>query len=241
MYRFFSSQIYAEKILLTGTDAYHIANVLRMQVSEKLHVVTQDGYLVLAEIITVKAEAVELIALEILDKFSKLNRVSLAQGLIKGDKMDYVIQKAVELGVTDIYLLKLSRCIVEYDLAKASKKVERWQRIAYEAAKQSKHEIIPQVHELKTLDEFLSSQTPTKLAVLAYEEEKNQSLKAYFKSNALNQDITFLVGPEGGFTPKEVEQAVSKGFTCVTLGKQILRTETAPLMLLAALKYEKEF
>lgn len=241
MYRFFSQQEYSEKIFLQGTDAYHIANVLRMQTGEKMQIVTSDRYLVLAEITSIKAGIIELKSLEILDKFVKLNRVVLAQGLIKGDKMDYVVQKAVELGVTDIYLLKLSRCIVDYDLDKAIKKVERWQRIAYEAAKQSKHEVVPRVHEIKSLSEFLTEHTVNNLDILAYEEEQSYSLKACLQSNALNQDITFLVGAEGGFAPKEVEQAVAQGFKCVTLGKQILRTETAPLMLLAALKYEKEF
>ena len=126
MYRFFSQQEYSEKIFLQGTDAYHIANVLRMQTGEKMQIVTSDRYLVLAEISSIKAGIIELKSLEILDKFVKLNRVVLAQGLIKGDKMDYVVQKAVELGVTDIYLLKLSRCIVDYDLDKAIKKISKF-------------------------------------------------------------------------------------------------------------------
>lgn len=241
MYRFFSKQKHDEKIYLQDTDAYHITNVLRMHCGEEIQIITSDAYLLLAEIANIEGKLIELKIVQVLDKLAKLNRVTLAQGLIKGDKMDYVIQKAVELGVTDIFLLKLSRCVVEYDAAKADKKVERWQRIAYEAAKQSKHEVIPQVHAVRSLSEFLEEHDPNSLAILAYEDEKNYSLKDCLQNSDLNQDITFLVGAEGGFTVKEVEQALHKDFKSVTLGKQILRTETAPLMLLAALKYEKEF
>ena len=115
MYRFFSQQEYSEKIFLQGTDAYHIANVLRMQTGEKMQIVTSDRYLVLAEISSIKAGIIELKSLEILDKFVKLNRVVLAQGLIKGDKMDYVVQKAVELGVSRIVPVITERTVPDPD------------------------------------------------------------------------------------------------------------------------------
>ena len=238
MYRFFTPDKYCEHLTITGSDAFHIANVLRLKVQDELQLVTADAKLLLCAITAVNSNAVQVQALEVLETLPDTNRVVLAQGLIKGDKMDLVIQKAVELGVTDIMPLALTHCVVELDQAKAAKRVERWQKIAYEAAKQSKHSLVPNVHAVTSLTDFLKSNSCT-LCILAYEEERTLTLKEFLHTQELSQDTAMLVGPEGGFAPHEVSLAVQHGFTSISLGQQILRTETAPIMLLSVLKYEK--
>lgn len=239
MYRFFTAANFQDKIKLSGSDAFHINNVLRLKNSDKIQLITADAKLLLCEIISLNSAEVHLQALEILENLPDAKKIVLAQGLIKGDKMDLVIQKAVELGVTDIVPLALSRCVVELGESKAAKRVERWQKVAYEAAKQSKHSLIPNIHAVTTLADFLKNNSCT-LCILAYEEEYTRGLKEFLHSQDINQDTAVLIGPEGGFAPVEVGLALQYRFVSVSLGQQILRTETAPLMLLSVLKYERE-
>lgn len=238
MYRFFTAANHDALLAIKDTDAFHITNVLRLKAGDKLQLVTADAHLLLCEISKVQADAVLLNCLQILEVLPKNKRLLLAQGLVKGDKMDWIIQKAVELGVTDIVPLALAHCVVELDAAKASKRVQRWQKIAYEAAKQSKHFQVPNVHAVSTLADFLQENTCT-LCILAYEEERTLGLKEFLRSQELDQDTALLIGPEGGFAPSEVQIATAHKFASISLGQQILRTETAPLMLLSVLKYEK--
>lgn len=223
---------------ITGSDAHHIKQVLRMKPTEQLSIITGDHYLTEAVIETLTEEAITVRALHTPQKTVAVPKVILAQGLSKGEKMDLVVQKAVELGVTDIYPLALSRCVVSYDDKKAQLKCQRWQKIAAEAAKQSKHLLVPTVHPIGSLNDFLLHNT-ARLNILAYEEETQTTLKTVLRAANLDTDTAFIVGAEGGLTPQEAEAAKQYGFQSVSLGKQILRTETAPLMLLAALQYEK--
>lgn len=239
MYRFFTTAKHNEQLAITGSDAFHISNVLRLKSGDKVQLVTADAHLLLCELQKVQADTVLLQSLETIEILPQAKRLVLAQGLVKGDKMDFVIQKAVELGVTDIVPLALSRCVVELEAGKAAKRVERWQKIAHEAAKQSKHSQVPTVHAVITLKEFLQANTCT-LCMLAYEEERTLGLKEFLRAQQLSQDTAILIGPEGGFDSAEVKLATASGFTSISLGKQILRTETAPLMLLSILKYERE-
>ena len=221
-----------------GSDAFHISNVLRLKVGDKVQLVTVDSHLLVCELTKVQADGVLLNPLQTLEVLPENSRLVLAQGLVKGDKMDLIIQKAVELGVTDIVPLALKRCVVELDAAKSAKRVERWQKIAHEAAKQSKHSQVPLVHAVSSLSDFLANNSCS-LCMLAYEEERTLGLKEFVRTQDLTQDIAILIGPEGGFDAGEVRQAVDNRFVSVSLGKQILRTETAPLMLLSVLMYER--
>jgi len=158
-------------------------------------------------------------------------QVTIFQGLPKSDKMELVIQKSVELGVYEIYPTEMKRCIVKLKEQEANKKIARWQKISEVAAKQSGRNIIPQIKEKVKL-------------IVAYEEEKENSLKSELKSikskDKENIKIAILVGPEGGINLEEIEELSKAGAVIVTLGKRILRTETVALNVLSNIMYELE-
>ena len=239
LHRFFTEQPFADKLIVTDDDAHHIKNVLRLKVGDKVQLLTVDNYLCQAQIAAFINDTVQL-DVTICEKIAENSgcKVILAQGLAKGEKMDWVMQKAVELGATDIVPLALEHCVVSYDESKAAKKVARWQKIAAEAAKQSKQNYMPTVHAVMNLEEFLVFNTAN-LSIIAYEQEKHTTLKHILQNSDLAQSIAFIVGAEGGLSSKEVKNAKEYGFIPVSLGKEILRTETAPIMLLSALRYEK--
>ncbi len=237
--RFFINEEYSEQPSIVGADAHHIKQVLRMKLGEQLSVVTEDGKLLLCTIASFVEQRVQLSVVRVLQESIQVPKVILAQGIIKGEKMDLVVQKAVELGATDIIPLKLHRCVAEYHGDKADKKCDRWQKIAIEAAKQSEQLVLPTVHRVCTLTEMLQNCTANN-KIIAYELEKELSLKGALQKMDLNEDTIFIVGPEGGLDSAEVQNAVQNGFVAVSLGGRILRTETAPLMLLSCLQYEKE-
>lgn len=238
MPRFFIEDNYSNQPIIRGNDAHHIKQVLRMKRGDLLEILTADHKLLSCEIEQMADDSIVLKIVNIISENINPPRTVLAQGLVKGDKMDFIIQKSVELGVTDFVPLRLTRCVAEYTGDKAIKKCERWQKIAIEAAKQSKHCVLPTVHSIQSLNEFLTNCT-AQLKLVAYELESTTTLKQVLRSSDLNVDTAFIVGAEGGLESREVQQSIDKGFVAISLGKQILRTETAPLALLAALQYEK--
>lgn len=245
MYKFFvsSNQINNSKVQIIGEDVNHIKNVLRLQKNEEIQVCNTD---ISKSYIT---KIVELnndhILAEILEECNESTEpkisIHIFQGLPKQEKMETIIQKATEIGVTDITPVKMERCVVKLDEKTASKKVERWQKIAEVAAKQCKRDKIPTVHlsiNLKSLYEKLEEYD---IVIIAYEEERETCIKSVLKSLAHKQNlkIAIIIGPEGGITKEEVE-LLSKldNLKVVTLGKRILRTETAPLVLASVIMYE---
>jgi 16S rRNA (uracil1498-N3)-methyltransferase len=166
--------------------------------------------------------------------------VILFQGLPKASKMEYIIQKTTELGISKIVPCTLSRCVVKLENAKAeAKKIERWQKIAEAAAKQSGRGIIPEIANAATLDEAICQLLECYIAFAPYECEDMQNLKSILTSVETPKKIGFIIGPEGGFDIKEIEKLRSAGIKTVTLGKRILRTETAGEAVLAMTMYEK--
>ncbi len=161
----------------------------------------------------------------------------LAQGLPKGDKMELIIQKAVEIGVSEICPVTLTNCVVRLDEAKAQKKVQRWQKIAEEAAKQSKRDIVPKIMEPLTLSQLIKQYQDIDLKLVAYEVEEKNGLRSVLSQDLSVGSILVLIGPEGGITKEEWLLAQSGGLKSVSLGKRILRTETAAISLLAAIAY----
>ena len=168
-----------------------------------------------------------------------LNQSSLYQGLAKGDKMELVIQKAVEIGVSDIFPVAMDHSVVVLEASKAGKKVERWQKIAEAAAKQSKRDIIPTVHQVMPLGQALQAKEQD-LLLVAYESENQVSLKEVLQSHKEAKTIGVVIGPEGGLSMEEVEAAVARGGIAVSLGRRILRTETAGLVAATAILYETD-
>lgn len=240
MHRFFVPQLYNETMTIEGVDARHISKVLRMQPGAQLQIVSDDGVSALAEISAIDSECVTVHCLEKLaESHEPAVRLILAQGLAKGEKMEFIIQKAVEMGAYSVVPVAMEHSVVRLDVAKAAKKVERWQKIAESAAKQSKRDIIPEVQPVQTMAQMLAA-NDCATKIIAYECEDKKSLKTALKeaqANALT-DLLLIIGPEGGISEAELETARAAGAVPVSLGRRILRAETAGLVAISAIFYE---
>lgn len=240
MHRFFVPQLYNEEMTISGVDARHISKVLRMQPGALVQIVSDDGVSALAEIIAIDSEQVTVRCIEKLSESHEPRvRLILAQGLAKGEKMDFIIQKAVEMGAYSIVPVAMEHSVVRLDGAKADKKVERWQKIAESAAKQSKRDIIPQVQSVQTMDKMLAS-NDCSTKIIAYECEDRLSLKTALRKAEEKgiTDLLLIIGPEGGISEHELELAKNAGAMAVSLGRRILRAETAGLVAISAIFYE---
>ena len=238
MHRFFIPQLYNEEMTITGVDAKHIGKVLRMQPGDKLQIVSDDGVSALAEVAAITESIVTVRCLEKLaESHEPAVKITLAQGLAKGEKMDFIIQKAVELGAYSIVPVAMEHSVVRLDGAKADKKVERWQKIAEAAAKQSKRDIIPQVQDVQTVKEMLAN-NDCKTKIIAYECEDRMSLKTALREAGQMEDLLLIIGPEGGISESELAKAREAGAVPVSLGRRILRAETAGLVAMSAIFYE---
>ena len=241
MHRFFVPQLYNEEMYIEGVDARHISKVLRMQPGDKLQIVSDDGVSAMAEITAIASERVSVRCLEKLaESHEPRVRLVLAQGLAKGEKMDFIIQKAVEMGAYSVIPVAMEHSVVRLDGAKAAKKVERWQKIAQSAAKQSKRDIIPQVQPVQSMAEMLAS-GDYETKIIAYECEDRLSLKAALKAAEAAggiKELLLIIGPEGGISEGELELARQAGAVPVSLGRRILRAETAGLVAISAIFYE---
>ncbi len=239
MHRFFVDSSLDGDIMLNAADVRHVKKVLRLGKGDRLVVVDKEGLAAVAEITGLDDKCVFVRAVEFLPPEAKTSfRVILGQGLGKGDKMDLIVQKAVELGVTDIVPLTLARSVVNYDNDKRNAKKGRWQKIAVEASKQCRRNDLPTVHDVQALDEALQNFSAD-MQIICYEEEKVHSLRSLLKNVAGKVSSVFLlIGPEGGFAAEELEEAKKFGFASVSLGPLILRTETAALAALSIIMYE---
>lgn len=249
MHRFFvkSSQISDQHVFITGEDFKHITRVLRMGADDDIEVCDGEGtdYHVVLEAPTEQAVSGRIQASFPSQGETADLQISLFQGLPKGTKMELIIQKSVELGVVEIAPFSSIRSISQIK-DKKDKKIDRWQRIAYEAAKQSKRGIIPVVKGLQTLKDILAQASDYDLLLLAYEDENKQTLKAALKhfeeknGSGKPLKIGVIIGPEGGFDSQEVALCREAGGVSVSLGKRILRTETAGMVVLSQLIFWKE-
>lgn len=245
MYQFFVSpdQIQGKKIIITGKDVNHIKNVLRMKAGEEIAVsngvdgreyrcgiqeILEDE--VICELRFIKEEGLEL-----------PSRITLFQGLPKADKMELIIQKAVELGVYEIIPVSCKRTVVRLDEKKEKSKINRWQGIAEAAAKQSKRGIIPVVGAVMSMKEAIAYSRSAKVRIIPYELAENMTdTKKIINSLQPGEGVAVFIGPEGGFEESEVQAAMEEGIQPVTLGKRILRTETAGLTVLSWIMYQLE-
>ncbi len=244
MHHFFTdpSQVQGDKIEIEGTDVNHIKNVLRMKIGEKVQISDQSGKNYSCELEAFEAEKVRFQILEERESENELpSRIYLFQGLPKSDKMEWIVQKAVELGVYEVIPVATHRAVVKLDEKKAVKKIARWNAIAEGAAKQSGRDVIPCVKEVMSLENALSYAASLDLILMPYEDaegmEKTRRVIGQIKPG---QSIGIFIGPEGGFEETEVQKAQKSGAVPVTLGKRILRTETAGLTVLSILMYHLE-
>lgn len=243
MHQFFidDSQIGKEYVTITGSDVNHIKNVLRMRIGEKIRVSSasgQDFYCSIAEV------ADEFVQADILDEEAAStelpSKIYLFQALPKGDRMEYVIQKAVELGVYEIIPVSMKYCVVKLDEKKAANRVKRWQAISESAAKQSKRSMIPQVHPVMSFKEAVSYARTCDLCLVPYENERGMSATAQaLKKVVPGTSISVLIGPEGGFADGEIEE-VRSDMEILSLGKRILRTDTAAICTMSMLMLDLE-
>lgn len=227
-----------DTIEITGPDALHISKTLRMRVGESLTVTDAKGLDYSCVIDSVTASSVFLKILEIskCDKESD-KEIYLFQALVKNDKMDMVIQKAVELGVNHVYPVTAERSIVKLDRDGEKKKLERWNKIALEAAKQCGRGIIPEVHSPVSVKECANILSSLDLSFYCYETAEDRTVKDLMREASFST-IGFYIGPEGGIAPFEADIFDSAGIPAVSLGKLILRTETAGIAVLSMILYE---
>lgn len=236
MYHFFVSeeQINGENAYIEGSDVNHIVNVLRMRTGEELLISVKGDWDYLCKIDDIETDRVNLKVLESMEQRELPVNITLLQGIPKSDKLEMIIQKAVELGVSEIIPVKTKRVVVKIDEKKVDTKVNRWNAIAESAAKQSKRSIIPKVHEPMSIDNALEIVKDFGVKLIPYENADGiEKTRKILDSMDKTKNIAIFIGPEGGFEESEVEKIKDSGFEVITLGKRILRTETAGLALLS--------
>ena len=244
MPRFFvgTDQISDKDIVITGTDVNHIRNVLRMTPGEEVTVSDGQGMDYFCRIAELTKEEVRLDIVDSWHSFVELPaKIYLFQGLPKADKMELIIQKAVELGAYAVVPVETRRCVVKLDAKKAQKKVTRWQQISESAAKQSKRMLIPEVKNVMSWKEALAFAKGLDVILIPYELAKGmKETREILSAIQPGQSVGIFIGPEGGFEEEEVRDAMEAGGKPVTLGKRILRTETAGMTMLSILMYTLE-
>lgn len=245
MYRFFvePSQIEGKRVVITGSDFNHIKNVLRMKIGEEIAVSNGNDNREYRCGIEEYTDAEVICTLRFIkeDGVELPSKIYLFQGLPKADKMELVIQKAIELGAYEVIPVAAKRCIVKLDEKKAAAKVSRWQGIAEAAAKQSKRGVIPSVHDVMSMQEAIVYAKNMDIKLIPYElAEDMQHTRELVESVTPGKSIAVFIGPEGGFEQSEIEAAFQAGIEPVTLGRRILRTETAGLTVLSWLMYQLE-
>lgn len=243
MYQFFveDTQIDETHVRIVGTDVNHMKNVLRMKGGERVRISSAQGKNYLCRVAGFEADAVLLDIEESDIGDTELPaKIYLFQGIPKGERMETVIEKAVELGVYEIIPVAMRYCVVKLDEKKAEKRVARWQEIARSAAKQSKRSVIPYVHPLMSFSQAADYAAQCELRLVPYENEEGMSAtRAALTCLKGVESISVFIGPEGGFAKEEID-AVREGSQVISLGKRILRTDTAAISVLSMLMLELE-
>lgn len=244
MHHFFTDpqNICEQKILITGNDVNHMKNVLRIKLGEPVKISDGNGMEYECLVESYEAETAILRIEKTFESNSELSsKIYLFQGLPKSDKMELIIQKAAELGVYKVIPVATKRAVVKLEPKKAAKKVDRWNAISESAAKQSGRSIIPRVEPVMNFSEALLYAKEMDLILIPYELAKGmQETKDLISSLESNKKIGVFIGPEGGFEEEEVRKAKEIGAHPITLGRRILRTETAGLTILSILMYQLE-
>ena len=242
MRRLFYAGELAEEIEITGGDAHHLARVMRAQIGDEVTVAGSDGRAARMTVVAVARDAVRLRLEGYLPEMAEAHaEVILVQALLKGEKMDFVVQKAVELGAAAVYPVQTEHVVVRYDAKKAAVKTVRWQKIADEAAKQCGRQTLMHVAPIVPLSAFLRNteflERSDTAVVFCYEGERTQSVRAVLQCTTARR-VLLIVGAEGGFSPAEAEAIRAAGAQTVSLGRLILRAETAAVTALAVTQYE---
>jgi len=235
MRRFFvdPQNIHGANATIDGAEAHHLRAVLRLRPGDLVTLFDGTGKIYQAEIRTISAEQVQTVIIATDDDKTEAPAVHLGQALLKGKKMDLVVQKATELGITSIHPFISEHCTVS---AVNENKAERWNRVAYEACKQCGRAVPLVCHPATNLDALLAAGKDYDVKLIFWEQETSQGLKDVLTMQPVGS-LLFLIGPEGGFSKEEVDKTVACGFQPVTLGKRTLRAETASLAAMAVLQF----
>ncbi|MCI8999752.1 MAG: 16S rRNA (uracil(1498)-N(3))-methyltransferase [Clostridia bacterium] len=245
MYKFFveNGQIKDEMVTIIGEDVNHIRNVLRLKIEKQVQICNKDtSKSYVARILELEPNEVRLeIIEECVETSESKILLDIFQGLPKQEKMEQIIKQATEIGVSAVIPVKMERCVVKLDDKAELKKVERWQKIAEVASKQSKRDKIPKVHSIISLKNVYEKLLEYDIVVIAYEEENETTIKQVLQelNHEMLKKVAVVIGSEGGLDFHEVDFLRKlPNAKIVTLGKRILRTETAPLVLASVIMYE---
>ena len=241
MHRFFAEpgQIGEKEIVITGADVNQIRNVLRMRTGEEVLIADGRGAEYRCKLTDLSENEVRAQILWKLDGNAELaSAVTLFQGLPKSDKMDLIVQKCVELGVDRIVPVSTKRAVVKLDAKKEETRLKRWNTISESAAKQSGRGVIPEVSGVMSFEKALEEAKKLEVLLIPYERAEHMAeTRRVMGEIRPGQSVGVFIGPEGGFEESEVEEAVAAGARAITLGRRILRTETAGLAVMAMLGY----
>lgn len=235
------SSIRQDTAVITGSDAHHAGKVLRCAVGDTLYLLDEEGWEYQGVITGKTAQRIDLKLFARNPPQKTLTvSITLGQAVPKAHKMDYIIQKATELGVSSVIPFLSSRTGPRLPDERLQKRCQRWQKIALEATKQCGRRDMPVVESIVSFEELINKGYNNLLKIILWEDEKNRRLKEVLRNSGKFQNLILLVGPEGGFSAGEIERARQHGFLSVSLGRSILRTETVALYLLSVLHYELE-
>ena len=240
MARFYvpDAQVEEGMLRVEGSEARHIRSVLRLKAGDRISVFDGSGKEYEGTLVELRSTSV---LMKIVQTLSPQNdsplEITLAQSLLKGEKMDYLIQKATELGIRQIVPFTSSRSIPLLEKAKREERHRRWEKIAIEASKQCGRGVLPRINPIQDFSEILRSAASDALRLILWEKEGIR-LKRILEGAGGTRGIFFVVGPEGGWSEEEVEESRRNAFTPITLGKRILRSETASLCFVSILQYE---
>lgn len=228
MQRYFSKDLKDNKFIINEDDMYHIKKVMRMKDNDLIEVVYNENLYICY------LSGNDVIVKEKCNNDVKKLNVTLIIPLLKEQKMDLILQKATELGVDNIIPYKAERSIIKIDSKKEESKIDRWQKICKEAAEQSKRLDVPVVTKIYSLEEVSKIKGKN---ILCSTIEKEKNIKTLLHNSTIYDKINVVIGPEGGFSPKE-EEYLKSTFTCISLGSRILRVETVPIFLMSIINYE---
>lgn len=233
------------RFFISGEDRYHIRNVMRMQPGDSIICVGPEGKSAVCKLAEMTDEYVTANVIEWLEESTELPiRITIASGLPKGDKLEWIIQKGTELGAHEFLPFAAARSVVKWDEKKAAKKIDRWQKIAKEAAEQSHRTFLPEVLNPVSFKTLLQASGGYDHKLVAFEEESRRgetsTFAAVLKKMHKGESLLLLFGPEGGLTDEEINRLKENDFAVCGLGPRILRTETAPLYMLSSISYHFE-
>lgn len=235
MQRYFSNDLNNKEFILSSDDSFHIKKVMRMNLEDKIEIVCNKK-LYICKIVGLD-NLVHANVIEEKNDYNEMDvKVIICQSLVNEQKMDLLLQKATELGAYEFYPYKAVNSVIKEN-NKKDKKIIRWQKIVKEASEQSKRNIIPKVHEMVGINEL--TKIPASLKLICTVNEVTKSIKKELQDHPNCDTIIIVIGPEGGFDKQEEARFIENGFIPVSLGKRVLRTETASLAILSMINYER--